>query len=78
MSKHAVQIRFNTDKEKLNAGLPAWRVLVDGVEFLAESVRCEVPTWTTQDTLPTGQKKWHLSCEGEVHWDSPSQTCIIR
>ncbi len=76
MSNARIQIRFNTDKEKIDAGLPAWRVLVDGTEYLASSVRIEVPTWTTEDILPTGQKKWHLSCEGELHWSA--DVCTIK
>ncbi|MGE0528095.1 MAG: hypothetical protein AB7P49_13590 [Bdellovibrionales bacterium] len=76
MSKHQIQIRFNTDKEKINASLPAWRVLVDGREHLAESVRVEVPMWTTEDLLPTGQRKWHLTCEGEVYGQGGD--CTIR
>jgi hypothetical protein len=76
MGKHQIQIRFNTDKEKIDAKLPPWRVLVDGVEHLADSVRIEVPTRTTEDILPTGQKKWHISCEGELHWDS--REAVIR
>ncbi len=76
--RHAIQIRFNTDKERLNSELPAWRVLIDGVEHLARDVRVEVPMWTSEDILPSGQRKWHLSCVGEVHWDSPNGGCVIR
>jgi len=71
-----IQLRFNTEKEKTDANAPPWRVLVDGVEQLATSVRIEVPTWTTEDLLSTGQKKWHISCEGTVSWDSTH--CTIR
>lgn len=80
MAKHAIQIRFNTEKEKVSGELPAWRVLVDGVEHLAKNVRVEVPMWTTEDILPTGQRKWHLSCEGELHWveNLPGGECVIR
>lgn len=76
LSKRKIQIRFNTEKERIDNRVPAWRVLVDGQEHLAENVRVEVPMWTSEDLLPTGQKKWHLSCEGEVHWEDRS--CIIR
>ncbi len=78
MDMAAIQIRFNTDKEKVSADSPAWRVLVDGIEYLAQTVRVEVPMWTTEDLLPTGQRKWHLSCEGEPHWDQPRGACTIR
>lgn len=76
--KHSIQIRFNTDKERVSATAPAWRVLIDGVEFLASDVRVEVPMWTSEDILPTGIKKWHLTCEGEAHFDEPGGNCIIR
>lgn len=76
--KHNIQIRFNTDKEKVSASAKAWRVLIDGVEFLAKDVRVEVPMWTSEDILPNGLKKWHLSCEGEVFWDEPGGNCTIR
>ena len=52
-----IQIRFNTEKEKVSRELPAWRVLVDGKEFLAHAVRIEVPMWTSEDILATGEKK---------------------
>lgn len=78
MSKRQIQIRFNTDKERFNADAPAWRVLIDGQEHLARNVRVEVPMWTTEDVLPTGQRKWHLSCEGEAHWDAPQGCCVIK
>jgi hypothetical protein len=77
MSKNQIQIRFNTDKERVNGSLPAWRVLVDGVEHLATNVRVEVPMWTSEDILPTGQRKWHLSCEGTPDFQ-PSGDCVIR
>jgi hypothetical protein len=73
---HEINIRFNTDKEKVSAELPAWRVLIDGIEHLASSVRVEVPMQTTEDLLPTGQRKWHLSCRGYAHWDNDA--CVIR
>ncbi len=76
--RRSIQIRFNTDKERINGELPAWRVLIDGVEHLAKDVRVEVPMWTSEDILPSGQRKWHLSCEGEAFWDSPNGNCVIR
>lgn len=72
-----IQIRFNTDREKKDGALPPWRVLIDGVEYLATDVRVETPTWTSEDVLPTGIKKWHISTEGQAHWDD-SGRCVIR
>lgn len=76
MGKHQIQIRFNTDKEKLSADLPPWRVLIDGVEHFAQSVHIEVPSATTEDLLPSGQRKWHISCEGDPYW--MNDVCVIR
>ncbi|MGZ3722715.1 MAG: hypothetical protein ACXVA9_07295 [Bdellovibrionales bacterium] len=78
MAKHKIQLRFNTEKEKIDGTLPPWRVLVDGVEHLATAVRVEVPTWTSEDLLPNGQRKWHISCEGDISWDKAERTCTIR
>lgn len=63
-----IQIRFNTEKEKTNPDQPAWRVLINGIEELAETVEINVPTVTSEDLLPSGQKKWHISCRGQVKW----------
>jgi hypothetical protein len=73
-----IKIRFNTEKEKVSKDLPAWRVVIDGVEHLAHHVRIEVPMETSEDTLPTGQLKWHLSCKGRVHWEGGDKVCVIR
>jgi len=58
-----VQIRFNTEWEKTDGGQYKWRVLVDGRERLAKSVRIEVPCFTTEDVLPDGRRKWHVTAE---------------
>ncbi len=78
MATQHIQLRFNTDKEKVSMDLPAWRVMVDGVEHLAHHVRVEVPMHTTEDRLPSGKLKWHLSCEGLVTWEDSDRTCVIR
>lgn len=58
---HKIDIRFNTN-------FPAksqyeWRVLVDGVETLVNSIRCEVPTWTSATFIEGHGMKWHMSTE---------------
>jgi hypothetical protein len=78
MAKHAIQIRFNTEKEKIGAHLQSWRVIVDGEERLAEQIRIAVPSWTTEDIISTGQKKWHISCEGVPHWDEQGNCTITE
>lgn len=75
MKPASIKIRFNTEKEKTDPSLPAWRVLVNGEERLAESVEIQVPCITTKDHLPTGQIKWHISCEGFAKWQGSQ--CII-
>jgi len=64
-----IKIRYNTEKDKTDPNLPAWRVLVDGVEKLAESVEIKTFCWTTQDEISPGVIKWHISCSGAVSWD---------
>lgn len=73
-----IKIRFNTDKDKINSDLPAWRVLVEGVEYLAEHVIIETKSWTTQDLIEENKLKWHLSCAGVPHWDSNKKVCTIK
>ncbi len=63
-----IQIRFNTDKEKLDANLLPWRVILNGEERLAEAVEINVPSYTTQDTLSDGKIKWHVTCVGKCIW----------
>ncbi len=75
-SENLIQIRFNTEKDKTDATLPAWRVLVDGVEHLAESVRIEGECWTTRDEIAPGLIKWHITTRGKVVWDG--RNCRIQ
>lgn len=55
-----VDIRFNTNYP--NKSKFEWRVLVDGVETLVNTIRCEVPTWTTSTFIEGHGMKWHMSC----------------
>lgn len=58
-----VDIRFNTnypEKSKFE-----WRVLVNEVETLVNTIRCEVPTWTTSTFIEGHGMKWHMSCEAK-------------
>lgn len=64
-----IKIRYNTEKDKTDPTLPAWRVLTDGVEHLAESVDLNTRCWTSQDEISPGLIKWHISCTGRVYWD---------
>lgn len=71
-----LKIRFNT----LNKGSLFWRVIIDGEEHLADEIQIETKSYTTQDILPTGEKKWHISVDyNEIEWiDSDLKTLIIR
>ncbi|MEQ1722622.1 MAG: hypothetical protein ABL930_05565 [Pseudobdellovibrio sp.] len=73
-----IKLRYNTDKDKINSELPAWRVLIDGVEHLAEQVIIETASWTTQDLVEENKIKWHLSSKGIAHWDSNKKICTVK
>ncbi|MEQ1876566.1 MAG: hypothetical protein ABL958_07965 [Bdellovibrionia bacterium] len=73
-----IKIRFNTEKEKVDNSLRPWRVLVNGQEHLAEEVKLYVASWTSVDEIEPGRIKWHISCEGEPHWNSTRTVCEIR
>lgn len=72
-----IKIRFNTDKDKVDQLLKPWRVLVDGVEFLAEKVTIKTTSWTTMDEIAPGKFKWHISCLGRVEWDKAEKECTV-
>jgi len=62
-----IKIRFNTKYLEGNPDLK-WRVLINNKEVLARNVHIEVPSFTSEDTIEGGEIKWHISCEGQVHW----------
>jgi hypothetical protein len=60
-TKHSIKIRFNTE---CNDNRLYWRVLIDGVEHLAENIFINVPVHTSDDFLADkNQIKHHISCE---------------
>lgn len=71
-----IKIRFNTEKDKTDSSLPAWRVIILGVEHLAESIRINVPSWSTQDEIAPGIMKWHITCSGIPVWND--KNCTIE
>lgn len=71
-----IKVRYNTEKDKTDPTLPAWRVLIEGVEHLAESVEFTTPGWTSQDEISPGLIKWHISCRGKVVWNG--KNCRIE
>jgi hypothetical protein len=68
-------LRYNTDKDKVDASLPPWRVIIDGVERLAASVTIETGVWTSRDEIAPGVIKWHIRCEGTANWYG--RDCVI-
>jgi len=62
-TKHSIKIRFNTE---CTDNRLYWRVLIDGIEHLAENVFINVPVYTSGDFLPEkNQIKHHISCESD-------------
>ncbi len=72
-----IKIRFNTEKEKSNPNLPAWRVIINGVEHLAENIQLKAECWTSMDEISPGKFKWHISCKGIPQWDKDKKICTI-
>jgi hypothetical protein len=71
MPKKSLKIRFNTE----NTGTLFWRVIIDGEEILADHINIEVPSYTSQDTLPDGRVKWHISADyNELVWEGTKLT----
>lgn len=71
MPKKNLKIRFNTE----NTGSLFWRVVVDGEEQLADHIDILVPTYTSQDALPDGRIKWHISADyHELIWNGTKLT----
>jgi hypothetical protein len=56
-----VDIRFNTNFPSKSQY--EWRVLVEGVETLVNSVRIETPCYTTSTFIEGHGMKWHISTE---------------
>ncbi len=73
-----IKVRFNTNKDKVDGNLPAWRVLIDGEEHLAESVVINTKTWTTLDEISPSLLKWHITCDGLPEWDESGKKCVIN
>lgn len=56
-----IDIRFNTNYPSRSNY--EWRVLVNGEENLVNTVRCEVPTFTSSTFIEGHGMKWHMSCK---------------
>jgi len=64
-----IQIRFNTKYLEASSTELKWRLLVDGIEQLASQIEVQVPSYTSEDVIATGETKWHFTCVGEVRWN---------
>lgn len=53
-----VKIRYNTE----TTSNFRWRVLIDGIEHLVDSVEINCKSHTTQDEIAGGVIKYHISC----------------
>lgn len=73
MKKYKVQLRYNTECTDQHL---FWRVLINGVEYLAAHVRFNLPVVTTADFLPEkGLIKHHISCEtDQLQWEGDTLT----
>lgn len=62
-----VNIRFN----HTNTTDLYWRLIIDGVEHHVNEIKINVPTFTTQDVIDTGEMKWHISCfANSITWNN--------
>lgn len=69
-----IKIRFNHD----NKTDLFWRLIIDGVEKLCTSVVIHCPAYTSQDELPDGKIKFHITCEAQkVIWNDEKTAEII-
>jgi hypothetical protein len=71
------KIRFNTERGKTDQDIPAWRVLINGIEHEARDVKIEVPCITSKDEIAPGLWKWHISCSGRYQFDQGTQIYTI-
>lgn len=64
-----IKIRYNT-KAAVDDPLK-WRVLdADGNETLAKQVVILCGAFTSEDVLPSGETKYHISCIGRIVWSN--------
>ncbi len=71
----SIKMRFNTKYMEGDQSL-MWRILVDETEYLAQTIRVNVPCFTSEDIIETGETKWHITCEEQVTWQSQTELVI--
>lgn len=70
-----ILVHFNT-KWKEDPEGRQWRVLIDGVEDLAHSVRIKTDILTVEEPI-AGEQKFHFLCYGKVEWDDNYNATIL-
>ena len=69
-----IQIRYNTHATEEND--LRWRIIINGEDFLADSIEIRCPCRTTQDWIEGIGMKWHITCENaQFQWKG--QSCIV-
>lgn len=73
MKKYTIKLRYNTECTDKRL---YWRVLINGVEHLAENVYFNIPVHTTADFLSEkGVTKHHITCESDsITWKNEELT----
>jgi hypothetical protein len=73
-----IKIRFNTESLKSpEKNLPEWRVIYDGKEQFARSLRIQTMSWSTCDEIEPGVLKWHITTEGIPVWNESENEVLI-
>jgi hypothetical protein len=70
-----ILIRFNTKHADDPEGR-RWRVLVNGEERLAHTVRILAPVETITEPIATGEVKDHFLAEGFVAWEEGHRATV--
>jgi hypothetical protein len=71
-----ILVRFNT-LHKEDEQHRKWRVLTDGTERLADSVKITVPCETIMEEVGSVEK-YHFVCDGIVEWEGDSAVISSR
>ena len=70
--KNEVKIRYNHDAGESPL---KWRLVVNGVESIAEEIQLLLPSYTTSDFIEGVGQKYHISCQPDlIIWDGSKVT----
>ena len=59
-----IQVRFNT---KTKNGEVPWRIIIDGKEYLAQTVEIHGSMYG-EESIVNEEKKFNIACHGRVTW----------